>query len=81
MPVSLRDIVAVSLAFIAVVLAGSAAAQNSKITPELSQKVDAAIKADASRLETIFKDIHQNPELRFEEEPSDAVVQLRLSGA
>jgi amidohydrolase len=68
----------VSLAFIAVVLAGSAAAQTSKITPELSQLVDAEIKADASRLETIFKDIHQNPELGFMEVRTAGIVAREL---
>jgi len=53
-------------------------AQTSKVTAALSQKVDAAITADAARLEAIFKDIHQNPELGFMEVRTAGIVAKEL---
>lgn len=45
---------------------------------DLSKKVTQAVDADAERLKTIFKDIHQNPELGFTETQTAAIVAKEL---
>ena len=64
----------------ATVLAGgyAFAQQQSHIPKELVEKVQASVKADASRLEAIFKDIHQNPELGFMETRTAGIVAKEL---
>lgn len=53
-------------------------AQTSKVTAALSEKVDAAIKADTERLQTMFKDIHQHPELGFMEVRTAGIIAKEL---
>ncbi len=50
-----------------------------RISSELASKADELAKADTDRLVTIFKDIHQNPELGFMEERTAAIVAKELS--
>lgn len=47
-------------------------------SPELIAKVSAAIDADAARLTTIFKDLHQHPEIAFTEARTSAIVAKEL---
>jgi hippurate hydrolase len=47
-------------------------------TPELIDKVAAAVEADASRLIAIFKDLHQHPEIAFTETRTAGVVTREL---
>jgi amidohydrolase len=60
--------------------AGSASAQmgpasaDEPIPPALIAKVNAAVDADMSRLSTIFKDLHQHPEIAFTETRTAAIV-------
>ncbi|RJG05721.1 amidohydrolase [Noviherbaspirillum cavernae] len=61
-------------------LAASAAAtaQTSNVSPELMAKVKSEVKADSNRLVTMFKDIHQHPELGFMETRTAAIVAREL---
>lgn len=55
-----------------------AIAQQSRISPELSKEVIGRIDSDRDRLVTIFKDLHQHPELGFMETRSSAIVAKEL---
>ncbi|MFZ1386104.1 MAG: amidohydrolase [Thiolinea sp.] len=57
----------------------AAASTESPVTDALLQKVKEAIKADTPRLEGIFKDIHQNPELGFMEQRTAKIVADELT--
>ncbi|WP_229447313.1 amidohydrolase [Nitratireductor sp. B36] len=54
------------------------AQQQSHISAEMIEQVRASVKEDASRLETIFKDIHQNPELGFMETRTAEIIAKEL---
>lgn len=61
--------------------AGHAAAQQRSYLPdEMVEQVRASVKADAARLETIFKDIHQHPELGFMETRTAGIIAEELEG-
>ena len=51
----------------------------SSVSDALLQKIKTAIKADTSRLEGIFKDIHQHPELGFMEVRTAKIVSDELT--
>src|SRR5689334_5930756 len=55
-------------------------AQGTSVAPGLVEKVKSAVKSDTPRLEAIFKDIHQNPELGFAETRTAGVVAKELQG-
>jgi amidohydrolase len=74
---SIRAVMALATALSA---AGSASAQmapasaEAPIPPALIAKVKAAVDADTARLTTIFKDLHQHPEIAFTETRTAAIV-------
>ena len=74
-----RCIARFSLAFSALLsIAPSAMAQSGALPAPLIASVQAAVDADAARLTTIFKDIHQHPELGFMEVRTAAIVAKEL---
>ncbi|MDW5418845.1 amidohydrolase [Iodobacter sp. CM08] len=54
------------------------AATESAISVELLSKINTAIDADTPRLTTIFKDLHQHPEIAFTETRTAAIVAKNL---
>lgn len=48
------------------------------VSTDLTEKVSAAVDADASRLEALFKDLHQNPELGFMETRTAGIIAAEL---
>lgn len=50
----------------------------SELSSELIAKVSTSVKSDTKRLQEIFKDIHQNPELGFMETRTAAIVAKEL---
>ncbi len=52
--------------------------EGGRVPAALIEKVDTAVNADSARLERIFKDIHQNPELGFMETRTAAIVAEEL---
>ncbi len=48
------------------------------LSPELVQKIVTSVDSDTQRLQTIFKDIHQHPELGFMEKRTAAIVAKEL---
>ena len=66
----------------ALVVSGAATVQvagsGGRVSAALAAKAVAAVDADATRLETIFKDIHQNPELGFMEARTAGIVAKEL---
>ena len=48
------------------------------VAPEIAEKVKSAVKSDAPRLEALFKDIHENPELGFMETRTAGIVAKEL---
>lgn len=63
---------------LALLLAAPATAQSNALSPTLMEKAKAAVDADKGRLETMFRDIHQNPELGFMETRTAAIVEKDL---
>ncbi|MEH6591410.1 MAG: amidohydrolase [Halioglobus sp.] len=49
-----------------------------RISSDLHYKIESVIKADSPRIETIFKNIHQNPELGFMEVRTADIVKNEL---
>jgi amidohydrolase len=66
----------ISIFLLAACTAGSVTA--APPAKELVAKVNAAIDADKDRLTSIFKDIHQNPEVAFTEQRTAAIVAKEL---
>jgi len=71
------------VAFIAVVaaalsFAGHAAAEQSSLSAALAEDISMLVDADKDRLVTIFKDLHQNPELGFMEVRTAGIVAKEL---
>lgn len=66
----------------ALLVSGAATAQvdgsGGRVSAALTAKAVAAVDADAKRLETIFKDIHQHPELGFMETRTAEIVAKEL---
>jgi hippurate hydrolase len=66
----------------ALALSGAAMAQSTdpatRVSAALADKASAAVDADAKRLETVFKDIHQNPELAFMETRTAGILAREL---
>lgn len=56
----------------------AALAAGSKVSADLSKKIDAVIAGDTGRLTEMFKDIHQNPELGFMEVRTAGIVAKEL---
>lgn len=50
----------------------------SEVPEQMMQEVSALVEADTGRLETIFKDIHQNPELGFMETRTAGIIAQEL---
>ncbi len=50
----------------------------STLTPDLVRQIIAGVDSDSDRLQAIFKDIHQNPELGFMETRTAAIVAREL---
>jgi amidohydrolase len=50
------------------------------LSPELSQKIDATVERERDALAKLARDIHQNPELRFEEHKAAAWIASLLEG-
>ncbi|WP_306152080.1 amidohydrolase [Roseovarius sp. MMSF_3281] len=50
----------------------------SHIAPELVEEIKSAVQSDAARLESIFKDLHQNPELGFMETRTAGIIAEEL---
>jgi len=63
---------------VSVVAAAQVPDQDSHISAPLADNAASAIDADSSRLEAIFKDIHQNPELGFMEVRTAGIVAREL---
>ena len=55
-----------------------AAAQGSNVSPALIKKVTAAVDGDSERLQKIFIDLHQHPELSFMETRTAGIVAKEL---
>lgn len=71
----------VAALLVSVALPGAAtsfAQQQSHISDALLTQVRAAVNKDKSRLETMFKDIHQNPELGFMETRTAGIIAKEL---
>jgi metal-dependent amidase/aminoacylase/carboxypeptidase family protein len=52
--------------------------QGGDVPAALMEKVSTAVDADGGRLQEIFKDIHQNPELGFMETRTASIVAKEL---
>lgn len=52
--------------------------EGSNLSPDLNNKIKAIINADSQRIENIFKDIHQNPELGFMEVRTAGIIKKEL---
>lgn len=50
------------------------------LSPELSQKIDATVDREREALAKLARDIHQNPELRFEEHKAAGWIATLLEG-
>lgn len=72
-PVAIVALVAVALSF-----AGPVAAEDSSLPAALVEDVNALVDVDKDRLVTIFKDLHQNPELGFMEVRTAGIVANEL---
>ena len=57
----------------------SYASNEAKLSADLTAKIKKQITANSQRIETIFKDIHQNPELGFMEVRTAGIVEKELS--
>ncbi|TDQ19302.1 hippurate hydrolase [Algoriphagus boseongensis] len=53
-------------------------AQNSGLSKELANKITSSVDNDTERLITVFKDLHQNPELGFGETRTAGIVAKEL---
>lgn len=62
-------------------IARAQAPASGNVAAALVKKVTAAVDADAARLQTIFKDLHQNPELAFMETRTAGIVAKELRAA
>ena len=72
-PVAVFAVLAAALSF-----AGPVAAEDSSLPAALVEDVNALVDADQDRLVTIFKDLHQNPELGFMEVRTAGIVAKEL---
>lgn len=72
-----RRVAPVATLFFAL-LAGQALSQTSALTPDLLDRVKSEVDADADRLISIFKDLHENPELGFMEKRTAGIVAAEL---
>lgn len=81
-PNELRTLATMALAAALAMLSPGAsmaqAADTSRVSAELSARATAAVSSDAARLDTMFKDIHQNPELGFMEVRTAGIVAKEL---
>ncbi|MEH6518235.1 MAG: amidohydrolase [Halioglobus sp.] len=57
---------------------GEKSSGESRLSPDLQTKMEDIIKTDSHRIETIFKDIHQNPELGFIEVRTAGIIRDEL---
>ena len=57
---------------------GGQTSAEAELSLNLNYKIEKAIKADSQRIENIFKDIHQNPELGFMEVRTAGIVKNEL---
>ena len=58
----------------------SSSSDGGALSDELINKVTASVDSDTGRLQRIFKDIHQNPELGFMEVRTAGIVAKELKG-
>jgi len=65
---------------LAALLPGPALAQSGGLPAQLIEKVTQAVDQDAERLKTIFKDLHQHPELGFMETRTAGILAKELEG-
>lgn len=56
------------------------AAADTPVPAALIAKVNSAVDADTPRLTTLFKDLHQHPEIAFHETRTAAIVAKNLKG-
>lgn len=63
---------------LSVAATAQASSQRSHVPAALAGKASASIDADSARLEAIFKDLHQNPELGFMETRTAGIVAKEL---
>ena len=50
------------------------------LSPELQRTIDEAVEAERPALAKLAKDIHQNPELRFEEQDFELIGEPDAAG-
>lgn len=63
---------------IGTLVAGTAVAKDGNLSPELAKKIVQSVDADTPRLITVFKDLHQHPELGFMETRTADIVAKEL---
>jgi len=71
-------IAALSACTLSAAVCAQAPAQGSKVPAAVVKKVTDTVDSDSARLQAIFKDIHQNPELGFMETRTAAIVAKEL---
>ena len=73
-----NPVVTITVLASALLFAGVALAQQSSLSAALVEDVNAVVDADTDRIITIFKDLHQNPELGFMEVRTAGIVAKEL---